>query len=181
MDNGACSYRRFLEGDDTGLAQIVDTYYDGLVFYINSYVCDLDLAEDIAEETLIKLVTKKPRFKENSSFKTWLYSIGRNHALDAIRRHSRLRRTPLEDCRDLPSDQETESAYFREDRKRMIYRAMVSLKPEYRQILWLYYFEELSQKECAQVMKKSLDSVKHLANRARLALKSELEKEEFSL
>ena len=56
---------------------------------------------------------------------------------------------------------------------------MDSLKPDYRQVLWLTYFEELSNKETAAVMKKTVHSIETLVYRARNALKKQLEKEGF--
>ena len=70
MDNGASSYRRFLAGDDEGLADIIRTYRDGLIFYLNGFVNDIHTAEDLAEDVLVKLAVKKPAFREKSSFKT---------------------------------------------------------------------------------------------------------------
>ena len=81
MDNGASSYRRFLDGDDNGLAEIVRDYSDGLILYLNGIVCNIFVAEDLMEETLYKIITKKPRFNAKYSFKTWLYTIGRNVAM----------------------------------------------------------------------------------------------------
>ena len=78
MDNGACSYRRYLAGDDNGLADIIREYRDGLIFFLNGFVNDPDTAEDLAEDVFFRLAVKKPRFREKSSFKTWLYAIGRN-------------------------------------------------------------------------------------------------------
>lgn len=46
MDNGASSYRRFLAGDDEGLAEIVREYKDGLILYLNGYVRNLYVAEE---------------------------------------------------------------------------------------------------------------------------------------
>ena len=54
---------------------------------------------------------------------------------------------------------------------------MGRLKPEYRQTLWLLYFDEMIGKEAAAVMRKSVHAVETLAYRARLALRRELEKE----
>lgn len=56
---------------------------------------------------------------------------------------------------------------------------MRQLKPEYRQILWLIYFEEFSHKEAAKIMKKSVHNIETLVYRARRALRSELDKEGF--
>ena len=50
MDNGASSYRRFLQGDEEGFAEIVRTYKDGLILYLNGYVNNLYTAEELTEE-----------------------------------------------------------------------------------------------------------------------------------
>lgn len=58
MDNGAGSYRRFLDGDDDGIVEIVRDYKDGLIFYINSYVNNIHIAEELTEDTFFKLIVK---------------------------------------------------------------------------------------------------------------------------
>ena len=75
MDNGASSYRRFLNGDDEGLTSIIKDYKDGLILYLNGYVNNIYVAEEIMEETFFKLAVKKPKFNERSSFKSWLYTL----------------------------------------------------------------------------------------------------------
>ena len=47
MDNGASSYRRFLDGDDEGLTLIIKDYKDGLILYLNGYVSNIYVAEEI--------------------------------------------------------------------------------------------------------------------------------------
>lgn len=51
MDNGASSYRRFLDGDDKGIAEIVGDYKDGLILYLNCYVNNIFIAEELTEDT----------------------------------------------------------------------------------------------------------------------------------
>ena len=82
MDNGESSYRRFLAGDDNGMVELVHEFRDGLMLYLRSYTDDISSAEDCVQDTFIKLAVKKPRFNGKSSFKTWLYTIGRNIAVD---------------------------------------------------------------------------------------------------
>ena len=72
MDNGASSYRRFLDGDENGIVEIIRDYKDGLIFYLNEFTQNIYVAEELAEETFVKLVVKKPRFSNKSIFKTWL-------------------------------------------------------------------------------------------------------------
>ncbi len=180
MDNGASSYRRFLDGDDSGFVETIKEYKDGLMFYINGFVCDLHIAEDLTEETFVKIATKKPRFSGKSSFKTWLYAIGRNVALDYLKKRSKQKELPIDEARDMTDDEISfEADFLREERKIMLHHAMCRLRPEYRQILWLIYFEGFSNKEAATVMKKKVHGIETLVYRARLALKEELEKEDF--
>ena len=179
MDNGACSYRRYLAGDDGGLAEIIREYRNGLIFFLNGFVNDLDAAEDLAEDVFVKLAVKKPRFGERSSFKTWLYAIGRNEAYQRMRR-KKLSYAPLD---GQPEAQETEDgpeeAYFRDEKKRALHRCLLRVKSEYHQALWLYYFEDFSAKEIAVIMKRSVHSVDSLLYRARKAVQQELKAEGF--
>ncbi|MBR5263719.1 MAG: RNA polymerase sigma factor, partial [Clostridia bacterium] len=89
MDHGESSYRRFLQGDRSGFEEIVRTYRDGLILYLYGYVSDFHLAEDLCEDTFFRLLVKKPRFDGRSTFKSWLYAIGKNLALDHLRRAGR--------------------------------------------------------------------------------------------
>ena len=73
MDNGASSYRRFLDGDETGLNEIVEMYGDNLMYFINGLVKNIDMAEDLMEDTFMELVVHKHHFREESSFKTYLF------------------------------------------------------------------------------------------------------------
>jgi len=63
MDNGASSYRRFLDGDDYGMEELIRDYKDGLVLYLNSYLNDFSSAEDCVQDTFIKLAVKKPKYR----------------------------------------------------------------------------------------------------------------------
>ena len=68
MDNGASSYRRFLAGDDRGIAELVKDYKDGLILYLNGYVQNIHTAEELAEDTFFRLITKKPKYSEKKLF-----------------------------------------------------------------------------------------------------------------
>lgn len=179
MERGIDSYRRFLQGDDNGLAEIICTYKDGLIFYLNGFVNDLNAAEELTEETFVKLVMKRPHFLQNSAFKTWLYTIGRNTAIDYLRRGKKTE-VPLEDCPQLCAEEVSlEQSYIRQENKIMLHRCMKRLKPEYQQVLWLAYFEGFSYQQIGRIMRKTTHSVETLAYRARLALKKILTQEGF--
>lgn len=180
MDNGASSYRRYLDGDDTGIIRIIKDYKDGLTLYINGYVDNIFIAEDLMEETFFKLVTKKPRFSGKSSFKTWLFAIARNVAIDHLRHRSRESAEDIEEYGNF-SDEEAnvEKEYLIKEQKILLHRIMRRLKPEYFQVLYLIYFENFTNSEAATVMKKNKRQIENLVYRAKKTLKSELEKEGF--
>ncbi len=180
MDNGASSYRRFLDGDDNGLTEIVRDYKDGLILYINGFVENISIAEELMEETFFKIITKRPRFKAKYSFKTWLYTIGRNVAIDYIRHNSKQADVPLDEVANyLKEECDLEKMYIIEEQKITVHNAIKKLHIDYRQVLWLVYFEEFSNAEVAVVMKKNDKQIKNLLYRAKNALKSELDKEGF--
>lgn len=181
MDNGASSYRRFLDGDDKGIVELVGDYKDGLILYLNGYVNNIFIAEDLAEDTFFRLMVKKPKFSGKSTFKSWLYAIGRNVAIDFIRHNSKLLDAPIEDMANCLSEEESlERTYIKEESKIAVHRAMSRLSPDYKAVLWLVFFEGFSGKETATALKKNDRQIKNLLYRAKRALKSELEKEGFT-
>ena len=179
MDQGKMDYEAFLAGDDNGLARIIQNYKDGLIFYLNSFVHDLFVSEELTEEVFVKLVVKKPKFKSCSAFKTWLYAIGRNTALSYLRHNHNKDSIVREVLEFDETERELENFYISKEEQRILYRAIDALKPEYRQVLWLTYFEGFSHKETARIIGKTVHNVATLVYRARLALKSKLDEEGF--
>lgn len=180
MDNGASSYHRFLDGDDKGIAEIVGDYKDGLILYLNSYVNNVFIAEELTEDTFFRLITKKPKYFGKSTFKSWLYAIGRNVAIDYIRHNSKMLNFPIEDMENyLREEQNLEQSYIKEERKIIVHKALSELTTDYRTILWLVFFEGFSNAEAAIVLKKNERQIKNLLYRAKQSLKSKLEKEGF--
>lgn len=180
MDNGAGSYRRFFAGDDNGIVEIIRDYKDGLILYLNGITGDICLAEELMEDTFFKLVTKKPKFSGKCSFKTWLYAIGRNAAIDGLRRRSRISSVSADECYDLSDEENIEQEYLREEQKITLHKALQRLNPDYRQVLYLVFFEQFSNAETAEIMHKNKRQIENLLYRAKQALKEELGKEGFS-
>ena len=181
MDNGASSYRRFRDaGDAHGLDEIIIEYSDGLIFYLTSIVGNIQTAGELTEDTFVLLGTKKPKYKGKSSFKTWLYAIGRNIALDHLRKYSKKTCISIEETSEMIDDETAvEETYIQKEQQIMIHKAMRKLCPKYQQVLWLIYFEGFSNKEAAKIMKKNLRSIESILYRARKSLRSQLETEGF--
>ncbi len=181
MGNGEGSYRRFLMGEDEGIVEIVSEYKDGLILYLNGYVNNIYIAEELCEDTFFRLITKKPKFKGLSSFKSWLYAIGRNVAVDYLRKNGKNLKASVEDMEAYLSDcKNLELSYIRTEDKLMLHKSMDKLSREYKTVLWLVYFEGFSNGEAAFTLKKTNRQITNLLYRAKQSLKSVLEKEGFS-
>lgn len=177
MENGAECYRRFLDGDRDALVEIIREYRDGMILFVDGVVNNFSLAEDIVQEVFIKLVVKKPKYSEKSSFKTWLYSICRNTSVDFLRKIKSRREYDTDELRNLADEADLEEHYINEERRITVRRAMKKLKSDYCQVLQLIYIEGFDYSGAADVMNKSNRQIENLVYRAKKALKSELEKE----
>lgn len=179
MDKGQEFYERYLKGDEDALLDILREYRNGLVLYINTHVCDMTLAEELALDTFTKLTVKRPHFRGEGSFKTWLYAIGRNLAIDNLRKNKT--HVPLEEAEGISAtDSLIEEEYLRTEKNAAVRRCMNKLKADHTQALWLVYFEGFSYADSAKIMKKNKRQFESLIFRAREALRSELEKEGIS-
>ena len=168
MDNGASSYRRFLEGDDLGMEKLIRDYKDGLLLYLDKYFQNVSLAEDCVQETFIQL-----------AIKTWLYAIGRNKAISTLRKLKSRGEISLDDAEDISSKTDLERDYLKNEAKIQLNQAIDRLKPEYRQVLWLTYFEGFRNDEAAKIMRKSKKQIENLLYNAKKALRTEMESEGF--
>ena len=176
MENGASSYLRFLNGDKSGFTDIVREYKDGLTLFINTFIRDIHLSEDAANEVFLRLYVKRPKYKSQFSFKTWLYTIGRNTAINYIKKYRNTVFTDIEDCCYIADEKDIESDYIKGEQNLLIHQSLKALKAEYAQILYLIYFEELSNAEAAKIMGKTSKQISDLIYCAKKALKAELER-----
>ena len=180
MELDAQNYQRFLSGDNDGLAALVERYKEPLTLYLCTFVPDIFTAEELMEETFVKLAVKRPHFSGRSSFKTFLFAIGRNTALDHLRRQKKTPTVPLEDVESVLHEQQSvEQQYLQQEVKIRLHRAMETLPPAYRQVLYLRYFEDLRPQEIATVLHKRKKQVESLLYHAKHALKAKLEQEDI--
>ncbi len=181
MDNGKGSYHRFLEGDKDALIEIVSEYRPGLENYINSIVKNFAVAEDLTEDTFVRLIAKKPKDKGSGSFKTWLYTMGRNIAIDWLRKNPYGRYIPFDEIDNVLRDEQAfEDLYYCDEIKKAVHRALDKINPDYRQILILSYFEDFSVEEISKIIRKNRRNTSVILHRAKKALKLQLEKENFT-
>lgn len=172
---GASSYRRFQQGEETALDQILVAYSDALVRFAYSLVHNSYAAEDIAAESIAILLMKHKKFRDDGEMRAYLYGIARHKAMDYLRLHRYL--VALEDVEKVLGSGDPECAAVLKERDETIYRCMQALPETYRQVLQLQYFDGFAPQEIAAIMRKNQKQIYNLLSRARVALKELLEKE----
>ena len=171
MDNGASSYRRFLDGDESAFEDIMKSLFRGLVFFIDGFVHDTHAAEDIAIDTFSDLVVHRHRYNFKVSLKTYLYMVGRSRALDYIKHRKVIEFTELSEVQDIAEDEVLEETVLTDERKRLVHAAVGKLPQEMRVAVHLIYFDEMTYEEAAKVMRKNRKQVDNLLYRAKKELR----------
>ncbi len=177
MDKGNEIYRRFLQGDTDALGELVALYNERLVLFLFGFVKDFSLAEDLAADTFLHLLVRKPSFRQEAAFKTWLFRIAKNKAIDFLRKQKKYPEISLENASDLPNSDLPETQLLQEERNRKLYSALQTLPQHYRTVLQLLYFEEMTYKQAGAVLKMSEKQIRNLSYNARNSLKEACKKE----
>ncbi len=175
MDNGASSYRRFLDGDEAAFDLIVREYREPLIFFISRYVHDTSAAEDIAIDVFMYILVHPKRFNFKTSLKTYLFMLGRSRAVDYLRRQKRL--VSLDEATLTEDYISLENIILADQRKKAVNEAIYKLSTDMQIAVHLVYFEQLTYVEAARVMKKSKKQVDNLLYRAKKELRTILGKE----
>lgn len=172
-------YKRYIDGNAEAATPLVERYGNPLTLYINNYIQDIHEAEDLMIEAFSLLFAKERPIKGEGAFKAYLFKTARNLAFRHRQKHRflflRLEELPFEP----KSDVLAESELFQNERNRQLYQAMEQIKPEYREAVYLVYFEGLSYQNTALVMGKNEQQITNLVYRGKQSLKKILEKEGF--
>ncbi len=177
MDNGESSYRRFLDGDESAFREILDLYSENLIFFINRYVNNISVAQELSEDVFVEILLHKKRYNFKTSLKTYLFTIGRNKAVSYVRRCARRPEYAYEYIENESDRKSIEDEFIRKEQERELHEALERLNSDYKTVLHLIYFEDMSAAEAAAVMKKNKKQIENLLYRAKQALRKELESE----
>ena len=171
MDNGASSYRRFLDGDESAFNDIMKELFRSLVFFIDGYVHDAHAAEDIAIDAFSDLVVHKHRYNFKVTLKTYVFMLGRSRALDYIKHRKVLSFVELSEAEGVEDEKTLEELVLADERKRAVHAAISKLPEDMRVVIHLIYFEDMTYDEAAKVMKKNRKQVDNLLYRAKKELR----------
>lgn len=130
-------------------------------------------AEDLVQETFLRLYDKRNTLAPEKGAKNWLYKVATNAAYDIFRKRKRAGEVFLEENDELET-KPGDSPYYHIERIKDIESALACLRPEYRSALLLFYKEGFSYEEIAVLLDAPLNTVKTYIRRGKENLKKSL-------
>src|SRR5213595_1230382 len=174
---------RILEGDRDRFTELVKRYEKRVVNYVYRITHRYEDAHDLTQEIFVKVYVALDRYDPKYQFSTWLFRIAQNSAIDALCKKS-IAEVPIakpagdEESKDREFADTGVSPYRALKNKQLaaaIDKAVLELPPDYRELIRLRHFAELSYEEIAAMKKLPLGTVKNKLFRARNMLKETLE------
>ena len=154
---------------------LYERHRESLILFLTGYVHNTDDAEELMMDAFAVAASGTAAWSGRSSFKTWLFAIARKRAVTFLRK----RRREISMVMDPREEETPELSLIREERKLQLYRALETLPGDYRQALYLLYFEQMSRDEACRVMRKTKKQMYNLAERGHRALRDALERKGF--
>ena len=174
--------RGLKRNDPALLDQLIETYQHRLLRYLLFLTGKREVAEDLFQETWMRVLLRGAQYNGKARFDTWLFTIARNLVIDLSRKRQMSSldemseagedERPFEVAIDGPSP--FEQFATREDRAEVA-EVLLKLDPNYREVLTLRFHEEMSLEEIASVTRAPLSTVKSRLYRGLAALKPEVE------
>jgi RNA polymerase sigma-70 factor (ECF subfamily) len=163
--------RRAQAGDRKAFSELVRRHQRPVHRYLLRMLGSHDDAMELTQEAFIKAWQALPQWRPEAQFRTWLFRIANNMALDALRHRKLIEFVPLEDSFDAPgSDPDPAHQAQLTQEVRQLDASLRKLMPEHRQILLLREVEEMSYEEIGSVLSLNEGTVKSRLARARAAL-----------
>ena len=175
----------FQDGDRDAFNHIVERYKDKLTNFLYRFTYDIDSAQDLAQDTLLKVYINKDSYKEIAKFSTWVYTIASNLAKTELRKIKRRKTYTISDLstddREFVLHRSDEESFENEEDTlvsgKILQKCLNVLDDEFKNIIILRDIQELSYDEISKILKIPLGTVKSRINRGRFKLKDLLKKE----
>lgn len=161
---------------DAVLEHLMSKYGNTIFRMCYLYLKDYHLAEDAVQETFIKAMKSYDSFLHNADEKTWLIRIAINSCKNILRTRWFKERSTLSGERLLTDTCEPMEDFIKKD---SLTHAVMSLKPNERQLIILYYYQELSVKEIAKILHKNENTLYQQLKRTREKLKKILLEDDY--
>ena len=172
----------FQNGDRDAFNHIVNRYKDKLTNFLYRFTYDIDAAQDLAQDTLLKVYINKNSYKEIAKFSTWIYTIASNLAKTELRKIKRRKTYTISDL----STDDREFVIHRSDEEsfedhedtsvsgKILEKCLDELDNEFKNIIILRDIQELSYDEISKILEIPIGTIKSRINRGRIQLSEKM-------
>lgn len=174
---------RFQQGDIYAFELIVKRYKEQLLNFVYRFLGNQEQAEDILQETFLRVYRNRHAYRRVAKFSTWIYTIAGNLARTELRKIKRRRLFSLSDIGMDDKDYEVSDEEFNPEahvntllHDDVIQKEINRLSPKFREVIILRDIQELSYEEISKILRVPIGTVKSRVNRARLRLQNRLKK-----
>lgn len=170
-------YSQFLAGDMSAADSLIAKYTGRLIMYADAMIHDIRDAEDLVIDTFAVIMTKRPVIRAGG-FQAYLYQAIRHRANRFRIRRRRMNIFSLDDeqAEELQAIR-PEDMFLQDERRQTVRRCLNRIDPEYREAIWLTFFEGLTYAEAAAVMGVNIKKIDNLLARGKKSMKEELIRE----
>ena len=166
---------RFQEGDINAYNELVKRYKDRLLNFVFRYFNNREQAEDVVQDTLIKLYTHASYYKKIAKFSTWIFTIAKNNALTELRKNKRKQTDSLwtEDGKVIDINSKEQSLDLKVQNEIAIdqlNKFLDEIPENFRMAVVLRDFQELSYDEISKILEIPIGTIKSRINRGRIQL-----------
>lgn len=175
MDADLFTIRKMKQGDDAAFDAFVRKYYGDILKYCTFHCADRKEAEDLTQETFVRFFAKLSEYRHVGKAKNYLYTIAANLCKNAFAKRAPLtaEEETLEALGERAADVENAATTHL-----LLEWALGELPPEQREVVILHYYQDLKQREIAEILEIGLPLVKYRLRQAKLRLSELIGKEE---
>lgn len=157
--------------------EIMSRHGQDILRLVYSYVNNKELAEDLTQDIFVKCYKSLHTYKGKSSLRTWLWRIAINHCKDFLKSwyNKNVVISEEQPITHRTTKEMVEEVVIQKEEDDQLIAAIMTLPIKYREVIYLFYYEELLIKEIAVVTEASGNTVKTRLRRAKELLKERLE------
>ncbi|WP_437177551.1 sigma-70 family RNA polymerase sigma factor [Heyndrickxia camelliae] len=165
------------EDKDELIDEMMTRYGQDILRLVFSYVENEAIAEELTQDIFVKCYKSLHTYRGKSTLKTWLWRIAINHCKDFLKSwyNKKVINTGEELLNNKPSNEAVEQTVIQKEEEGQLVSTLMDLPIKYREVIFLFYYEELSIKEIAMMTEVGENTVKTRLRRAKQLLKERLE------
>ncbi len=165
---------KYLKGDEKSLERIIYRYLPLIYNFSRRYTGDMDNASDIAQEVFVKVWKNLKKFDTSKNFRTWLFTVAKNTALDWLKKRNAM---PFSLLLEDVADSEQVSIidkFYKKSLSQNLLSAIEKLPLKYSSVINLYHKDGFNFREIASFLNESINTIKSRYRRGLIMLKKTL-------